>query len=188
MECLVPFVRAGQHRKILEGADGWPHVPALLVNISNFEDVVKVGCLCLAQLVNVIAPIITVPGSPAWRVSRPTIPISSATRYGRGAALQLTLDCPGCATGFSQEVSYPGISVVETEPDGALTIFIVNRHQSESIVLALEGSGTRSVSMDKVTEGHGLRASNGLKASLSRPATALVPKKPAGISRQRSRL
>ena len=52
---------------------GWPHAPALLEDIYNFEDVLQVGCIlntflrrsdvvkiaCIAQLVNVIAPIMT---------------------------------------------------------------------------------------------------------------------------------
>ena len=53
----------------------------LLEDIYNFEDVLQVGCIlntfirrsdvvkiaCIAQLVNVIAPIMTEPGGAAWR-------------------------------------------------------------------------------------------------------------------------
>lgn len=60
---------------------GWPHAPALLEDIYNFEDVLQVGCIlntfirrsdleriaCIAQLVNVIAPIMTAPGGAAWK-------------------------------------------------------------------------------------------------------------------------
>ena len=65
-----------QDRQILDGNDGWPHAPRLLEDIYNFEDVLQVGCIlntfirrsdvvkiaCIAQLVNVIAPIMTDPG------------------------------------------------------------------------------------------------------------------------------
>ena len=65
-----------QDREILGGAKGWPHAPRLLEDIYNFEDVLQVGCIlntfirrsdvvkiaCIAQLVNVIAPIMTEPG------------------------------------------------------------------------------------------------------------------------------
>ncbi len=60
---------------------GWPEAPRLLEDIYNFEDVLQVGCIlntfirrsdvvriaCIAQLVNVIAPIMTEPGGAAWR-------------------------------------------------------------------------------------------------------------------------
>ncbi|MCV9997090.1 alpha-N-arabinofuranosidase [Pararhizobium sp. YC-54] len=163
-------------RKVLEGHDGWPHAPALLEDIYNFEDVLQVGCIlntfirrsdvvkvgCLAQLVNVIAPIMTVPGGPAWRQTT-FFPYAYASRYGRGKALQLALDCPGYSTAFAENVSYLDISAVETEADGALTFFIVNRHQTDAVelVLSLEGFGDRRVIMDKVMEGHDLRAVNG---------------------------
>ena len=65
-----------QDREIREGAKGWPHKPRLLEDIYNFEDALQVGCIlntfirrsdvvkiaCIAQLVNVIAPIMTEPG------------------------------------------------------------------------------------------------------------------------------
>ncbi|MGL3608543.1 alpha-N-arabinofuranosidase [Rhizobium sp. G187] len=163
-------------RKVLEGNDGWPHAPALLEDIYNFEDVLQVGCIlntfirradvvkvgCLAQLVNVIAPIMTVPGGPAWRQTT-YYPYLFASRYGRGTSYQLALDCPGYATDFAANVPYLDVSAVESDEDGALTLFIVNRHQSDAIMLdvALEGFGDRRVIMDKVIAGHGLRTVNG---------------------------
>ena len=70
-----------QDREILGGNKGWPHAPRLLEDIYNFEDVLQVGCIlntfirrsdvvkiaCIAQLVNVIAPIMTEPKGAAWR-------------------------------------------------------------------------------------------------------------------------
>lgn len=163
-------------RKILEGNDGWPHAPALLEDIYNFEDVLQVGCLintfirrsdvvkvaCLAQLVNVIAPIMTVPGGPSWRQTT-YYPYMFASLYGRGKALQLSLDCPSYATKFADHVSYLDVSAVESAADGALTFFIVNRHLSESIDFdfTLEGFGTRKIIMDKVIEGCSLAKVNG---------------------------
>ena len=79
---------------------GWPEAPRLLEDIYNFEDVLQVGCIlntfirradvvriaCIAQLVNVIAPIMTEPGGAAWRQ---TIywPFLFASKHGRGTAL-----------------------------------------------------------------------------------------------------
>ena len=66
------------------------------------EDVLQVGCIlntfirrsdvvriaCIAQLVNVIAPIMTEPKGLAWRQTI-YYPYYFASRYGRGEALQL---------------------------------------------------------------------------------------------------
>ncbi len=83
----------------------WPEAPVLLEDIYNFEDVLQVGCIlntfirradvvkiaCIAQLVNVIAPIMTEPGGAAWRQ---TIywPFLFASKHGRGTALQLAVE------------------------------------------------------------------------------------------------
>ena len=174
-------------RKVVEGRAGWPHAPTLLEDIYNFEDVLQVGCIlntfirrsdvvkvgCLAQLVNVIAPIMTVPGGPAWRQTT-FFPYAYASRYGRGKALNLLLECPGYSTGFAANVPYLDVAAVETGADGALTLFIVNRHQTEAVdlELALEGFGDRKVIMDIVMEGHDLRAVNGPGAETIAPRDA----------------
>ncbi|WP_116132813.1 alpha-N-arabinofuranosidase [Tropicimonas sp. IMCC34043] len=165
-----------QDRKILEGNSGWPHAPALLEDIYNFEDVLQVGCIlntfirhadvvkigCLAQLVNVIAPIMTVEGGPAWRQTT-FYPFLFASKYGRGTSLNLAMDCPGYDTDVAKNVPYLDVAAVQSEADGALTVFVVNRHQTDAIEfdLALEGFGERSVTMDKEIVGHDLRATNG---------------------------
>ena len=58
----------------------------LLISLLRHADRVKIGCL--AQLVNVIAPIMTEPGGPAWRQAS-FHPFALTTRYGRGTVLQL---------------------------------------------------------------------------------------------------
>ena len=97
-----------QDREILAGAKGWPHAPRLLEDIYNFEDALQVGCIlntfirrsdvvkiaCIAQLVNVIAPIMTEPGGAAWRQTI-YYPYFFASVYGRGEALQLSVKSPG---------------------------------------------------------------------------------------------
>jgi len=60
---------------------GWPVAPDILEEVYTLQDALTFGCACisllnhadrvkaacLAQLVNVIAPIMTETGSPAWR-------------------------------------------------------------------------------------------------------------------------
>lgn len=164
-----------QDKAILEGKEGWPFAPPLLEDIYDFADVLQVGCIintfirradvvkvgCLAQLVNVIAPIMTVKGGPAWRQTT-YYPYLYGSKYGRGTALNLAVNCPGYDTDFAKGVSYLDVSGVKSE-DGALTFFLVNRHETDAIdlELSLEGFEHSKVLMDKVIEGHELGAKNG---------------------------
>lgn len=162
-----------QDKPILEGEKGWPHAPALLEDIYNFEDVLQVGCIlntfirrsdvvkigCLAQLVNVIAPIMTVPDGPAWKQST-YYPYLFASRYGRGKALRLNVDVPGYATDYCDNVSYLDVSGVEN--DGTVTLFFVNRHQTDAIdaSISLDGFGGLKIIDDQIMCHDDLRATN----------------------------
>lgn len=174
-EWNVWYHSSEQDKAILEGQEGWPHAPALLEDIYDFADVLQVGCIlntfirrsdvvkvgCLAQLVNVIAPIMTVEGGPAWRQTI-FYPYMLASQYGRGTALNLAVQCKGYDTDFANNVPYLDVSGVLSQ-DGALTFFLVNRHESEAISLdlSLQGFEHDSVIMDKEMVGHDLDAVNG---------------------------
>ena len=81
-----------------------PHAPRLLEDIYNFEDVLQVGCIlntfirksnvvkiaCIAQLVNVIAPIMTEPGGAELAVRRVRLTLDHPTRDGDGVIEVLT--------------------------------------------------------------------------------------------------
>jgi alpha-N-arabinofuranosidase len=133
-----------QDKKILEGADGWPFAPPLLEDIYNFEDVLQVGLIlntfirrshvvriaCLAQLVNVIAPIMTSPNGAAWRQTI-FYPYMFASRYGRGKALDLKVAGPTYKSDVAGEVSCLDVSAVHDEKAGAVSFFIVNRSDKD---------------------------------------------------------
>ena len=82
----------------------WQIAPPMLEDVYTLEDALVVGCLlitllrhadrvklaCLAQLVNVIAPIMTENGGAAW-VQTIFWPVLHASRYGRGTALDCRL-------------------------------------------------------------------------------------------------
>ena len=86
---------------------GWPVAPDILEEVYTLQDALTFGCACisllnhadrvkaacLAQLVNVIAPIMTETGSPAWRQ---TIfwPFSQRSNFGRGRVLRASVDSP----------------------------------------------------------------------------------------------
>nr|WP_321457808.1 alpha-N-arabinofuranosidase [uncultured Cohaesibacter sp.] len=175
-EWNVWYHSAEQDKAILEGNQGWPHAPALLEDIYDFADVLVVGCIlnsfirrsdvvkvgCLAQLVNVIAPIMTVEGGPAWRQTT-YYPYLFASKYGRGTALDLAVSVDGYETDFAKNVPFLDASGVVTEEDGGLTFFLVNRHETEAldVELSLEGFTHKSVAMDKILGGFKLDLVNG---------------------------
>ncbi len=138
----------------------WPEAPRLLEDIYNFEDVLLVGCVintflrrsdvvriaCIAQLVNVIAPIMTEPGGPSWRQ---TIywPFMLASRHGRGTALQLAVDVATYNADAADNVPWLDIAGVHDADAGTLTFFAINRHGAETLEVdvSLERFAAKSV-------------------------------------------
>ncbi len=183
-----------QDREILGGAKGWPHAPRLLEDIYNFEDALQVGCIlntfirrsdvvkiaCIAQLVNVIAPIMTEPGGAAWRQTI-FYPYFFASVYGRGEALQLTVNSPGYDFEVADNVPYLDIAGVHDEAGRTLTFFAVNRHASEplDLELDLQGFGNARLIDHQVMTNADLEAVNTLGAPL-----AVAPKKGSGADGQ----
>jgi alpha-N-arabinofuranosidase len=124
--------------------DPWKLGPSLLEESYTFEDALAVGCLliallrrvdrvkiaCLAQLVNVIAPISTVPKGPAWRQSI-FYPFLHASRYGRGLSLDLRISSPGYESSRYGQVPYLDAAATVDEGSGRMTIFAVNRSPEE---------------------------------------------------------
>mgnify|MGYP001072076784 CR=1 FL=1 len=168
-----------QDRAILDGNKGWPHAPRLLEDIYNFEDVLQVGCIlntfirhadvvriaCIAQLVNVIAPIMTEPGGDAWRQTI-YYPYYFASVFGRGTALQLQVNAPGYDSLHGDNVPYVDISAVHDAEGGTLTFFAVNRHATEKldVKVALQGFEAGTVIDHRVMTHADLRATNTLGA------------------------
>ena len=167
-----------QDRAILEGKEGWPHAPRLLEDIYNFEDVLQVGCIintfirrsdivriaCIAQLVNVIAPIMTEPGGAAWRQTT-YYPYYFASLFGRGTALNLAVKCPGYDADVADNVPYLDAAAVHNEGEGTITFFLINRNGKESldVAFALQDFGNPTVVDHQVIAGHPLEAVNDLK-------------------------
>jgi alpha-N-arabinofuranosidase len=130
----------------------WQVAPPLLEDVYTFEDALVIGCLlitlmknadrvklaCLAQLVNVIAPIMTKNGGPAWAQ---TIfwPFMHASQYGRGTALNCIVDCDGYQTKSYGEVPY--VEAIAVLSGDELTVFAVNRSLKEKVTLSLELTG-----------------------------------------------
>jgi len=128
----------------------WQEAPRLLEDVYTVTDAVVVGSLlitllrhcdrvtvaCLAQLVNVIAPIMTEPGGPAWRQTT-FYPFADAARYGRGQVLRLPVSCPSHDTAQYGTVPLLHATAV-AGADGATTVFAVNRDTAAPMALTLD--------------------------------------------------
>jgi alpha-N-arabinofuranosidase len=135
---------------------GWPEHPPLIEEVYNLEDALLVGgalitllnnadrvkAACMAQLVNIIGPIMTEPGGPAWRQ---TIfhPFALTTRYAQGRVLRTLASSPTYAGKASAEMPYLHASVTEDEASGQVVVFALNRHLREEMDLdvVLRGFG-----------------------------------------------
>ena len=142
--------RFENHDKIT-GADNWPVAPRLLEDVYTVADAVVVGGLLitllrhadrvrsasLAQLVNVIAPIMTEPGGPAWRQTT-FHPFAATSRHGRGISLRLELDSETYETAEFGAVPVVDAAATLDQTDQSITIFAVNRSISATTGLAVQ--------------------------------------------------
>src|SRR5690606_20446389 len=84
----------------------------------------RVAVACQAQLANIIAPIRTEPGGPAWRQSI-FHPFALTARHARGQVLRVEPSSPALDTRRHGEV--PQLSSVATLDEDRVTLFAVNR-------------------------------------------------------------
>jgi alpha-N-arabinofuranosidase len=157
--------------------EGWPVAPPILEEIYSMEDALAFGgcCLsllnhadrvtaaCLAQLVNVIAPIMTETGGPAWRQ---TIfwPFQQFSRMGRGRVLRAEIDSPTYAARYNDPqgpiddyydipaAPYLKLSAVHDDKAGTLTLFALNRSLTEEMPLDVTAAGFGKVSMKQALQ------------------------------------
>ena len=134
--------------------DPWGLAPHLLEDNYTFEDAVvnglalikfmnhsdRVKIACLAQLVNVIAPIMTEKDGPAWRQTI-FYPFLHASLYGRGTALKAETKTGTHDTSNHHDVTDIEASAVYNKASGQLALFIVNRCIDKSIPLELDLNG-----------------------------------------------
>ncbi|MBO4205464.1 arabinosylfuranosidase ArfA [Micromonospora echinofusca] len=119
---------------------GWVEAPALIEDTFTAVDAVvvgdllvtllrhadRVGVACQAQLANVIGPIRTRTGGPAWRQSI-FHPFALTARYARGTVLRTEPVSPRYETAKYGDVPVLDTVAVHDESTDELTIFAVNR-------------------------------------------------------------
>jgi alpha-L-arabinofuranosidase len=131
--------------------DSWPVAPRLLEDRYSVLDAVVVGSLLicllrhsdrvhaasLAQLVNVIAPIMTEPGGRAWRQAT-YHPFAQAATRSAGEVLRVEPVTPVYETAKYGDT--PVVDAVATydEAQGTVSLFAVNRSMSEPVRLAID--------------------------------------------------
>jgi alpha-N-arabinofuranosidase len=109
----------------------------LLISLLRHSD--RVAVACLAQLANVIAPIMTEPDGPAWR--QPTFhPFAITSRLAAGQVLQVKTTSPTVETEKFGEVE--AVDAVATYDDGKLAVFLVNRSLDQTIEVSVDVSRT----------------------------------------------
>ncbi|MDY8110821.1 alpha-N-arabinofuranosidase [Fulvimarina sp. 2208YS6-2-32] len=167
----------------------WPEAPELLEEDYNLEDALLVGGLlnefirrsdrvkiaCIAQLVNVIAPIRAEKGGKAWATSI-YHPYQFASLYGRGTALDVAVDGPRYNAQVAHDVSYLDIAAVHAADGRSLAIFAINRSPDEAMELDLALNGFRDARLidHQVLGGEGIGAR---EANTSADPFRITPRK-----------
>ena len=179
--------------------EGWPVAPPILEEIYTMEDALVFGgaCIsllnhadriktaCLAQLVNVIAPIMTETGGPAWRQTI-FFPFAQMSRLGRGRVLRAQVESDTYDSTYYDPrgtddlyfpvpgVPYLKLSAV-ADTAGGLSLFLLNRDLTQEMEVDLDARRFGRLTVGEATE---LRHDN-LKATNTRDAAERV--KPAAL-------
>ena len=148
-----------------KNAHEWEIAPPILEDIYTFEDALLVGSMlitlqnncdrvkiaCLAQLVNVIAPIMTENNGRAW-VQTIFYPYMYASNYGRGTTLKSIVDCESYTTSDGFTVPYIETSIINNEDKKEIIVFAVNKSLERDISLDIELQGFESAVLKEHTE------------------------------------
>ena len=167
------WYKAGDVRDHLP--EGFPEAPRLIEEVYDVKDALLVGgalitllnhadrvkSACLAQLVNVIAPILTEPGGAAWTQ---TIfhPFALAARHGRGETLR------------AAHVGGAALDLAVTRDGGAMAAFVLNRDLAAPCELDLSPRGfDAALAVEDATVLHhdDLEGTNGADHRSLEPAT-----------------
>lgn len=130
--------------------DKWTVAPPILEDIYTFEDALLVGNIlmtlqnncdrvklaCMAQLVNVIAPIMTEKNGKAW-VQTIFYPYMYASVYGRGEAMKPVVKCDSYSASYSDEIPYLETSVIHNEEEREVIVYAGNRSLAEDMELKI---------------------------------------------------
>jgi alpha-N-arabinofuranosidase len=121
----------------------------LLISILRRSDRVKMACI--AQLVNVIAPIRAEAGQPAWRQTT-FFPFAYTSRFGRGKTLITRIEAPAIKSARFGDVDAIDAITTYDEKTKKVAVFVVNRSLTETIDTSVLLSGFKNLKIeDQVT-------------------------------------
>ncbi|WP_208422693.1 arabinosylfuranosidase ArfA [Latilactobacillus fragifolii] len=129
----------------------WQVGPHLLEDVYNFEDALLVGSLlitllknadrvkiaCLAQLVNVIAPIMTDTNGGTWLQSI-FYPFMQVSNYGKGVVLTPHVESETYNSREFNNVPYLDTIATYDSTNQTITIFAENKHQHDAIDFSID--------------------------------------------------
>ena len=135
----------------ITGTDNWPVAPRLLEDTYTVSDAVVFGSLLitllkhadrvtsasLAQLVNVIAPIMTEPGGAAWKQTT-FFPFAATSAHGRGVALRTDVTSGTYETERFGAVPLVDAVATHDEEAGRYALYAVNRATDEETELVVD--------------------------------------------------
>lgn len=133
-----------------EKLEKWVQKPHQLEDVYNFEDALLVGSMlitmlrhadrvkigCMAQLVNVIAPIMT-SDTGAWKQTI-FYPFYHCSRFGHGKVLNTIVKSPVYEAKQYGEAAFLDCVVVNNEEEEELVIFAVNKDLEEDMEVTLD--------------------------------------------------
>ncbi|MBE6746041.1 MAG: alpha-N-arabinofuranosidase [Ruminococcaceae bacterium] len=153
----------------------WSTAPAQLEDIYNFEDALLVACMlitllrhadrvkiaCLAQLVNVIAPIFTENGGGSFRQTI-FYPFEQMSNHAKGYAIRPIIESDKYDCKEFTDVPYLESVVSYDEENGEMAVFCVNRSLDEEMQLGislLDFEGYKPIVFDSM-DGYGVNEEN----------------------------
>jgi alpha-N-arabinofuranosidase len=174
------------------GNGGRQQAPHLLEEVYNLEDALLVGgflnslmrsaqrvrVACLAQLVNVIAPITTNPNGLFLHTIY--YPYAWALQCARGDVLDLAVESATYDVRGISPVPYIDASAT-MDKDGALSLFILNRdlNKARDVEVVWRDAPPQRVQFSQVLTGADLKASNGFENPKKVAPQAFEAPKPA---------
>ena len=174
------------------GDGGRQKAPRLLEEVYNLEDALLVGgflnslmrsadrvhIACLAQLVNVIAPLST---SPTGLLRQTTYyPYLWALEQARGEVLRLAVEPPAYNVAGKGAIPYIDASGTFDRQGGGCSLFLLNRdlEKAREVELVWRDAAPRAVARARVLTGNDLKAVNTFEAPTKVAPQELAPPRP----------
>ncbi|PDP88915.1 alpha-L-arabinofuranosidase [Glycomyces fuscus] len=197
-EWNVWYLSRHQAQAAVQPTDDWRVAPRVIEDRYNVADAVVVGNMLIsllrhsdrvtaasqAQLANVIAPIMTEPGGPAWRQ---TIfhPFALTARAARGRVLHTGVTAPRYTASSHGDIPLLDAVVTFDEEGGTASLFAVNRSTDQHLTLDAD---LRGLAPGAVTGARTLSDGDPYASNTMDAPDRVVPRPAEGVSLDGGRL